>query len=191
MQTVSLYSLHCLLGFYIISMWYKRHETQKRFSILMSSATLAATFGSLLASAIGKMEGIGGYSGWRWIFILEGCLTCLIAFAAYFLITDFPHDAQWLTDDKREMVIARLRQDQGDISTSHSVTVTDIVEDFKDYTNHLGALMYFGKWYHHSPIVNKRGLITHSKSHTSLWYVLMHHPFQIPNQLPLTLTPKE
>lgn len=56
--------------FYLIAMWYKREEAQKRYSFFFSSTTLAGGFGGLLASAIGKMDGLHGYRGWRWIFIL-------------------------------------------------------------------------------------------------------------------------
>lgn len=57
-------------SFYLIGMWYKRSEAQKRYSFFFSSTTLAGAFGGLLASAIGKMNGLRGYLGWRWIFIL-------------------------------------------------------------------------------------------------------------------------
>ena len=60
--------------FYLIGMWYRREQAQKRFSFFFGSASLAGAFGGLLASAIGKMDGIRGYHGWRWIFILEGVL---------------------------------------------------------------------------------------------------------------------
>ena len=56
--------------FYLIAMWYKRSEAQKRYSFFFSSTTLAGGFGGLLASAIGKMDGLRGYRGWRWIFII-------------------------------------------------------------------------------------------------------------------------
>jgi MFS family permease len=42
--------------FYLLGMWYKRHEAQKRFSFFFSSTSLAGAFGGLLASAIGKSE---------------------------------------------------------------------------------------------------------------------------------------
>lgn len=44
-------------------MWYKRSEAQKRYSLFFSSTSLAGAFGGLLASAIGKMDGIRGYHG--------------------------------------------------------------------------------------------------------------------------------
>ena len=56
--------------FYLIAMWYKREEAQKRYSFLFSFSSLAGAFGGLLASAIGQMDGVGGYGGWRWLFII-------------------------------------------------------------------------------------------------------------------------
>jgi len=50
--------------------WYKRSEAQKRYSFFFSSTSLAGAFGGLLATAIGKMGGVGGYSSWRWVFII-------------------------------------------------------------------------------------------------------------------------
>ena len=52
-------------AFYLIGMWYRRDEAQKRYSFFFSSTTLAGAFGGLLASAIGKMDGMRGYRGWR------------------------------------------------------------------------------------------------------------------------------
>lgn len=48
--------------FYLIGMWYRRAEAQKRYSFFFSSTTLAGAFGGLLAAAIGKMDGISGKS---------------------------------------------------------------------------------------------------------------------------------
>lgn len=56
--------------YYLIAMWYTRTEAQKRFSFLYSSTSLAGGFGGLLASAIGKMDGMRGYRGWRWVLII-------------------------------------------------------------------------------------------------------------------------
>lgn len=55
------------------------------------------------------MDGIGGLQGWRWIFILEGILTVVVAIFAYFLIYDFPETASFLTEREREFVIHRLK----------------------------------------------------------------------------------
>ena len=131
-------------GFYLISMWYKRIEAQRRFSFFFGSTTLAGAFGSLLASAIGKMNGMRGYRAWRWIFILEGVLTCVIAVVTYFLITDFPEDAKWLDEDEKAFVKARLKTDQGMSELEQRITLRDVGQVAGDYKTWLGTFMYFG-----------------------------------------------
>lgn len=130
--------------FYLIGMWYKRAEAQKRYSFFFSSTTLAGAFGGLLAAAVGKMGGLRGYSGWRWIFILEGVLTCVVACIFVFVIPSFPEDASWLTDEERSYVVARLQVDQGFSAAERRITLRDIRRVFKDYKVWLGGLMYFG-----------------------------------------------
>lgn len=130
--------------FYLIGMWYKRGEVQKRISFFFSSTSLAGAFGGLIAAAIGKMDGMQGYRGWRWIFILEGLLTCLVSFGFYFIISDFPEEATFLTDDERAFVKARLRADVGDSARDEKISFKDVLRVFKDYKIFLGGLMYFG-----------------------------------------------
>lgn len=131
-------------GFYLIGMWYKRLEAQKRFSFFFNAASMAAAFGGLLASAIGKMNGIRGYSAWRWIFILEGILTCVLSALAFYVIPDFPEDAKWMTKEERAFVIERLAADQGESGIEKKITWQAVIEPFKDWKMIAGALMYFG-----------------------------------------------
>lgn len=130
--------------FYLIAMWYKRAEAQTRFSFFFSSATLAGAFGGLLASAIGKMDGMKGYRGWRWVFILEGTLTCVVSFFLYFIISDFPEEAKWLTQEEKEFVKARLYEDVGHSKRNESLTLRRVMDVFKDYKVIVGGFMYFG-----------------------------------------------
>ncbi|KAH0537605.1 hypothetical protein FGG08_005597 [Glutinoglossum americanum] len=130
--------------FYLISMWYKRTEAQKRYTFFFSSTTLAGAFGGLLASAIGKMEGMRGFRGWRWIFILEGVLTCVVALAFFFLLPDFPERSKWLTEEERVYVVARLRSDQGKSEVEKPIKARDVVNVFRDWKVFAGGFMYFG-----------------------------------------------
>ncbi|KAK0648211.1 major facilitator superfamily domain-containing protein [Cercophora newfieldiana] len=130
--------------FYLISMWYKRDEAQKRYTLFFSSTSLAGAFGGLLASAIGKMDGIRGYSGWRWIFILEGLITLVIGVIFLFTFPSFPEEAKWLTEDERVYVKARLEADQGRNAAERKITWRDVIHVMKDYKIWLGGFMYFG-----------------------------------------------
>ncbi len=79
------------------------------------------------------MEGLRGYKGWRWIFILEGLLTCVVAFAFFFVIPDFPENAKWLTEEERRYVQIRLLKDQGRSAAERPISFPDVVKVFKDY----------------------------------------------------------
>lgn len=57
------------------------------------------------------MDGIGGYSGWRWIFIIEGLATIVLAVAGNFILADWPETAKFLTPEERALVIRRTHQD--------------------------------------------------------------------------------
>ncbi|KAI0603277.1 MFS general substrate transporter [Biscogniauxia sp. FL1348] len=130
--------------FYLIGMWYKRSEAQKRYSLFFSSTSLAGAFGGLLASAIGEMDGIRGYHGWRWIFIIEGILTAVVAIIFFFIFPSFPEQAKWLAEDERQFVKARLQADQGRSAAERKVSFRDIVTVMKDHRVWLGGFMYFG-----------------------------------------------
>ncbi|PSR73577.1 hypothetical protein PHLCEN_2v10496 [Hermanssonia centrifuga] len=129
---------------YLISMWYKRAEAQTRFTFFFSSNSLAGSFAGLLGYAIGHMDGMRGYRGWRWVFILEGTLSCVLAFVMFFLVSDFPEEASWLSEDEKAFVKARLQEDVGQSGRNEPVRLTHFVKLFKDYKSYLGAVMYFG-----------------------------------------------
>jgi len=84
---------------------------QYRQALFYSAASLAGAFSGLLAFGIAKMNGIGGYEGWRWIFILEGLLTIIVAITSFFLLPNYPDTAKFLTQRERDFILWRLATD--------------------------------------------------------------------------------
>ncbi|KAF2679748.1 putative allantoate permease [Lentithecium fluviatile CBS 122367] len=128
-------------GFYLISFWYNQHESQKRFSFYWCSVLVAGAFGGLLASGIAKMDGVSGLHNWRWVFILEGLGTVVLGIISYFLISDFPERAKWLTERERAFVKHRTGHDK---FVQRSVSTRDILWFFKSPRRVLGAFIYWG-----------------------------------------------
>ena len=58
---------------YMISMYYTKREAALRFAWFLNFSLAGPLFSGLLAYAIQNLEGVGGYQGWRWVFIIEGC----------------------------------------------------------------------------------------------------------------------
>ncbi|CEJ56306.1 Putative Permease of the major facilitator superfamily [Penicillium brasilianum] len=134
---------------YYITLWYPRQRAQFRQALFFSAASVAGAFSGLLAYGIAKMDGVGGLAGWRWIFILEGILTVLVAFIAPFAIHDSPETASFLTEQERAFVIHALRTqhsaDSREMVLDESKFQTKYVIDaFKDWQIWLGLLMYWG-----------------------------------------------
>ncbi|KAI7762942.1 hypothetical protein LZL87_013433 [Fusarium oxysporum] len=128
---------------YLLSMYYCRHELQWRFNLFFSASIVAGAFSGLLAYAIAHMDGIAGYGGWRWIFIIEGAATVLIAIWSYWMIPDWPETAKFLNDDERALLVDRLAADKKDTHMNmwDKRTAKRIFSDVKIY---LGILMYMG-----------------------------------------------
>lgn len=56
---------------YYLSRWYRRRELALRLAMYVVMAPLAGAFGSLLASAILKLDSVGSLHTWRMIFAIE------------------------------------------------------------------------------------------------------------------------
>ena len=65
------------------------------------------------------MEGIGGYSAWRWIFIIEGLATILVAGFAKFFIVDWPEKSTFLSLEERQLLLYRLEVDAAEAKMDH------------------------------------------------------------------------
>lgn len=65
----------------------------------------------LLAYALANMAGVAGYNGWRWIFIIEGLATIILAIVAKFFIVDWPETSKFLNAQERQLLLRRLSED--------------------------------------------------------------------------------
>ncbi|KAL1303594.1 hypothetical protein AAFC00_006959 [Neodothiora populina] len=88
---------------YIIGSWYRREELAKRSCIFHTSSAIASMFSGYLMAAVYNLDGVSGYKGWQWLFIIDGCISMPIALAGYWLLPDVPEicRAPYLTPEER------------------------------------------------------------------------------------------
>ncbi|RDW22808.1 major facilitator superfamily domain-containing protein [Yarrowia lipolytica] len=137
---------------YYLTLWYCRRDIQFRTAMFFSAASVAGAFSGLLAFAIAKMDGVGGLEGWRWIFILEGIATVVIAILAFKLVVDFPDTASFLNEQEREWVIWKLKYDTNKsknavqppvlVEENHDTTWAEVRKAFKDPQLYPQTLLY-------------------------------------------------
>ncbi|KAF2224852.1 major facilitator superfamily domain-containing protein [Elsinoe ampelina] len=137
---------------YFLTMWYCRFEVQTRQALFFSAASIAGAFSGLLAYGISFMDGVGNLEGWRWIFILEGIATVLVAFIAFYTLYDYPQTAPFLTIEERIFIVHRLNFDGQDVKTDshHRVVQSNkfgwhyVRQAFSDPQIFLNIIVYWG-----------------------------------------------
>ncbi|KAH6657242.1 major facilitator superfamily domain-containing protein [Truncatella angustata] len=118
-------------AYYVLTMWYCRHEIQLRQAMFFSAASVAGAFSGLLAFGISHMDGVGNLEGWRWIFILEGIVTVVVAGLAFLVLHDFPETAKFLTEEERAFVVWRLKYGQDKQATQEGRKSVAEAEEFQ------------------------------------------------------------
>ena len=104
-------------GFYpgiilYLTYWFPNDRRAKAFGMFMSASALAGVIGGPLAGGImGGLNGVNGWSGWQWVFLLEGIPSVIAGIVTYFYLTDKPEQATWLTQRERDLVQADLDRD--------------------------------------------------------------------------------
>ncbi|KAK1974251.1 major facilitator superfamily transporter [Colletotrichum cereale] len=96
---------------YILATFYTRKELATRISILYTGNILATAFAGLIALGIFQMHGMAGIAGWKWLFIIQGAVTFLLAVVAYFVLPDEPLTTRWLTPEERVLANERILRD--------------------------------------------------------------------------------
>jgi hypothetical protein len=83
------------------------------------------------------MKGLGGYNGWRWIFIIEGIITVIVAALAKLVIVDWPETSKFLNEEERKLLIRRLEEDNG-VAKMSRLDKNAIKRVFSDVKIYLG-----------------------------------------------------
>ncbi|KAG6336659.1 hypothetical protein ID866_2440 [Astraeus odoratus] len=98
---------------FMLSKWYKQDELGLRMACFTCGSTVSNVFGSLIASGIlATMDEVLGYAAWRWLFFIEGGLTCLLAVIALYVVPNFPGTpAAWLTSEEHALAQTRMEED--------------------------------------------------------------------------------
>lgn len=132
--------------YYLISMWYSRFDMHKRFAIWYLIGVLGSAFGGIFALLFSQMAGLSGFRAWRWIFIMEGIVTCLIGFLGYALMVDFPENAhkawRFLTPDESAYIMRRINRDRQDADVE-KFSWKRFLEPALDFKVWIFALMFF------------------------------------------------
>ncbi|KAL8279797.1 hypothetical protein RQP46_007892 [Phenoliferia psychrophenolica] len=120
----------------LLSCWYRPEELSKRIAMFYSASLVSGAVGGLLAGVITQyMDGVANIPSWKWLFVIEGCITVGIAGFAFFILPDYPSTTRWLTEDERILAVARLAraEDQSEVKMTTKQAFVASVKDPKTW----------------------------------------------------------
>ena len=127
-----------------LTFFYTKRELALRIGYLFVCSALSGSLGGLLAFAIGYMDGVGGYRGWRWVFILEGIPTVLLGIATVFLLPDDPDSARFLSSQEKQILKSRIMRQEGYTKSAMQFAKADAWKAVKDWKVIVFCLAQFG-----------------------------------------------
>ncbi len=95
-----------------LTYWFPDRQRAKMTAFFMLAIGLSNVLGNPLSGWImDHFNGMNGWHGWQWLFLLEGLPTALVGIIVLFYLQDSPHNARWLRDDQRRWLVDHLAEE--------------------------------------------------------------------------------
>ncbi len=92
-----------------LTYWYPAHRRGRITAMFMTAIALSGVIGGPLSGAIMKhAHGAYGWSGWQWMFLLEGLPAAVLGVVVILMLKDRIVDARWLNDEEKVLLIKNI-----------------------------------------------------------------------------------
>lgn len=126
------------------SIWYKRNEIAVRNAFFIGCGALAGAFGGLIAYGVSFAKGTRLGATWKILFLIEGLPTVVLAYFIFFFLPNRPESSKYLSDEERELAIARFSARQSDMSYRKKFRWSGFRRAITDYKIYLSGVIYLG-----------------------------------------------
>ncbi|SJL17434.1 uncharacterized protein ARMOST_20984 [Armillaria ostoyae] len=94
-----------------------------------------------IAYGVASLNGVRGLEGWRWLFLIKGVPSILLAILVYLFLPSFPETSSWLSPDDRALVIRRMKQESSKSLSHDKMTWAGAKSTLKDGRFYLHYLL--------------------------------------------------
>lgn len=102
--------------------WFPPRRRARANSLFMTAISLAGVTGGPLAGWImTHFAGINGWSGWQWLFLLEGLPAVFLGLVVFFFLDDRPAVAGWLSESEKRAIEADIAAHESVAPAQHSL----------------------------------------------------------------------
>ncbi|MFD3561224.1 MFS transporter [Streptomyces sp. NPDC058686] len=119
--------------------WFPSHRRARVIAMFMSAIPVAGIFGNPLSGWIlDTFDGVSGWQGWQWMFLLEAVPALMVGVATLFYLDNGVRDAKWLSDEEKNVIERALAED-----TKHQTVHGKVWDAFREPKVWLMSLIYF------------------------------------------------
>jgi ACS family tartrate transporter-like MFS transporter len=112
-----------------LTYWFPAEYRGRVISTLFIAQPVANAAASIASAAILEMDGVLGVKGWQWIFIIEAIPAVLLGLVILRIMTDRPGHADWLAEEERSWLQARLDGESRQVESAGRMTWTKALAD--------------------------------------------------------------
>lgn len=124
-----------------LTYWFPSRYRAKAFASFLTATALSSVIGAPLSTLImSGMDGVAGFSGWRWMFILEAIPSIILGFVILKYMVERPAEASWLSVEERDWLTSELERDELELNADSKMSVLQVITDKRIL--HLSALYF-------------------------------------------------
>ncbi len=95
-----------------LTYWFPSYRRARMIVLWFIAIPISGMIGGPLSGLImDRMSGVHGWFGWQWMFVIEAIPTVLVGLLVLAVLKDSVQEANWLTQDEKNLVKQELAQD--------------------------------------------------------------------------------
>ncbi len=94
---------------FYLTLWFPAARRGRMTALFATAVAVSTVIGAPLSGLIlHYLDGLNGWAGWQWLFLIEGLPSVAMGIAALYYLDDRVADARWLSPAERRLVAAEL-----------------------------------------------------------------------------------
>jgi MFS family permease len=108
----------CEAGFFpgiilYFTFWYPSARRGQVIAIFVAAVPLISVVaGPLCGATLKYLDGVNGWHGWQWLFLVQGLPAAMLGVILYFWLDDTPDKAKWLSPAEKNLLNFNLESDK-------------------------------------------------------------------------------